>query len=1022
MTSVNPLLYALSNINEIQQFGDCLARGVGSSLVLSSAVVRSYFIGAIALNNKLVVISDDSFSLYHESVGVNCLRSQYLPTFLSEEFFPETFNRSKSKYVQAMATSLAGDRPSVIFTEGGLEEHVPRAVLSKKETSLRVRVNHRILISGIIETLNEYGYDENIEAKNIGEYARRGGIIDVFPTNTKNPIRIEFNGDVVTSIRYYNPTSQVSIETTNNIIIPTIIKDISDVLSITYKELFKRIGYSTVGVRLVNNSCRIEFAGPSDHNKTETIKIKDISIKTDEHITKYKQELAAIYVVGDNLKPKEYYPNNSIYIDGHINGNIFIYDSGIAIIKHDNIKKVNKNNQKRSEEYFYSYKWGDYITHVDYGVGIYRGLVKKHKKDYLKLEYANNSTIHLLAQRIDMIAPFVGTKNIKINNIGNRAWIGRKKKTEKNIQDIIADMVEVNKNRLLRRETPYKKEDYLEKLLGESFPYTETGDQAAAIKDIYKDMVTPGLMDRLIIGDVGFGKTEVALRAAAKAAFSGVLVMVVVPTTILANQHYILFKNRLESFGITVEMLSRFITQNKQKEIINNILNKQVDILVGTHKLLGNAIPKNRLGLLIIDDEHRFGVVHKNKLLKLKQSVDVLTLTATPIPRTLQQSLLGLKTVSLINTPPVKRVPIKTQVVYQNWEFIKKIIELEINRGGQVYFLHNRIDSMPFYEKKIVELLPGTNIASAHGEMNSKSLEKIILSFFEGNIQVLITTTIIEAGLDVPNANTIIITAAHMYGLSQLYQIRGRVGRGERQGFCYLVIPKEDSLTVGAIERLKTIQENTDLGSGYRISIKDLELRGAGNVFGYEQSGYVSSVGYHLYCKMFNDELKKSRGAGKNICVPKIQYFGNASFNDNYIPLSQDRLYYYQRLSAAKNKQDLDAVQEEVEDRYGKPGPGTTNLYKITEIRTAYTQTLVKNILIEKDRIVLTLVGADPKTANEMSVGNLMNTLEGAGIKYMFKQLKKNSLGLELFCDTDSGPLTMLMRHAELFYYDNNNT
>ena len=1022
MTSVNPLLYALSNINEIQQFGDSLAKRVSSSLVLSSALVRSYFIGAIALNNKLVVISDDSFSLYHESVGVSSLRSQYLPTVFAEEFFPETFNRSKSKYVQAMATSLAGDRPNIIFTEGGLEEHVPRSILSKKDTSLRVHVNDRLLISDIMKTLNRYGYDENIEAKNIGECARRGGIVDVFPTNTKNPIRIEFNGNVITSIRYYNPTSQVSIETTNNIIIPTIVKDISDVLSITYKDLFKRLGYSTVLIRLVNNSCQIEFAGLGDHNKIETIEIEDISIKPDEYITKYKQSLTAFYVVGDNLKPKEYFPNNSIYIDGHINGNIFIYHSGIAIIKHDTIKKVNKNNQKRSEEYFYSYKWGDYITHVDYGVGIYRGLVKKHNKDYLKLEYANNSTIHLLAQRIDMIAPLVGAKNIKINNIGNRAWSARKKKTKKNIQDIIADMVDVNKNRFLRREVPYKKEDYLEKLLGESFPYTETGDQAVAIKDIYKDMVTPGLMDRLVIGDVGFGKTEVALRAAAKAAFSGVLVMVVVPTTILANQHYILFKNRLENFGVTVEMLSRFVTQNKQKEIINNILNKRVDILVGTHKLLGDAIPKNRLGLLIIDDEHRFGVIHKNKLLKLKKSVDVLTLTATPIPRTLQQSLLGLKTVSLINTPPVKRVPIKTQVIYQNWDFIKKIMELEINRGGQVYFLHNRIESMPFYEKKIVELLPSTNIASAHGKMNSKSLEKIILSFFEGNIQVLITTTIIEAGLDVPNANSIIITAAHMYGLSQLYQIRGRVGRGERQGFCYLVIPKEDSLTVGAIERLKTIQENTDLGSGYRISIKDLELRGAGNVFGYEQSGHVSSVGYHLYCKMFNDELNKSRGTGQNICVPKIQYFGNASFNENYIPLSQDRLYYYQRLSAAKNKQDIDAVQEEVADRYGKPGPGTTNLYKITEIRTVYTNTLVKNILIEKDRIMLTLRDPDPKTEKELSINGLMDALESAEIKYMFKQVNKDAFGLDIVCGVGDEPLTMLIQNAELFYYNNNNT
>ncbi|SVB65254.1 uncharacterized protein METZ01_LOCUS218108, partial [marine metagenome] len=517
------------------------------------------------------------------------------------------------------------------------------------------------------------------------------------------------------------------------------------------------------------------------------------------------------------------------------------------------IKKVNKINQKRSEEYFYSYKWGDYITHVDYGVGIFRGIVKKHNKDYLKLEYANNSTVHLLAQRIDMIAPLVGTKKQKINNLGGRAWSARMDKAKNNIRNIIADMVDVNKNRLLRREIAYKKEDYFEKLLGESFPYTETGDQAEAIKDIYKDMVSPGLMDRLIIGDVGFGKTEVALRAAAKAAFSGVLTMVVAPTTILANQHYILFKNRLDNFGVIVEMLSRFVTQKKQNIIINNIVNKQVDILVGTHKLLSDTIPKNRLGLLIIDDEHRFGVVHKNKLLKLKQSVDVLTLTATPIPRTLQQAILGLKSVSLINTPPVKRVPIKTQVVYQNWGFIKKIMDVELNRGGQVYFLHNRINSMRFYEKKIVELLPGSNIASAHGEMNSRDLEKTILSFFEGNIKVLITTTIIEAGLDVPNANTIIITAAHMYGLSQLYQIRGRVGRGERQGFCYLVIPKEEGLTGDATERLKTIQENADLGSGYRISIKDLELRGAGNVFGYEQSGHISNVGYHLYCKMFND-------------------------------------------------------------------------------------------------------------------------------------------------------------------------
>jgi len=301
-------------------------------------------------------------------------------------------------------------------------------------------------------------------------------------------------------------------------------------------------------------------------------------------------------------------------------------------------------------------------------------------------------------------------------------------------------------------------------------------------------------------------------------------------------------------------------------------------------------------------------------------------------------------------------------------------------------------------------------------------LEKIILSFFDGNIQVLVTTTIIEAGLDVPNANTIIITGSHMYGLSQLYQIRGRVGRGNRQGFCYLVIPKEESLSESAVERIKTIQENTDLGSGYSIAIKDLEIRGAGNVFGYEQSGHISSVGYHLYCKMFNEELSKSNGAGTNIHVPKIQYYGNASFNDSYMSLSQDRLYYYQRLSNAKNKHDISAVREEVTDRYGKPDPGTTNLYKITEIRTVYTNTLVKNILIEKDRIMLTLRDPDPKTEKELSINGLMDALESAEIKYMFKQVNKDAFGLDIVCGVGDEPLTMLIQNAELFYYNNNNT
>ena len=1022
MKADNPLLNALTNINEIKIFGDSLYRESGATLILTSSAVRSYFIGAIALNQKLVVVSDDAFVLYHESFGVKSLYVQYLPNMLSADLAPRMFNSSITRHISTLANSFIDEQPNVIFTEGGLDLIVPRPMLEKKSVGFDVLVNDELLIDTVLNKLNEYGYEEKYQAKNIGDYAHRGGIIDFFPNNTKNPVRIEFDSNVISSIRFYNPTSQLSVDTTSKIRIPNIIKDLNSVFTITYRKLFEESGYKIINENLTNNKCLLNYEGQNNDHSIGTLQISNVYLKNIKELRKYEHKLTVLYIVGADPKERSLFPDDSIYIDGYINGNILIEGCGIAAIGVN--QKIIKHvaAPKKEIESYYSFKWGEFITHVDYGIGIYRGLIRKHDKDYIQLEYANNATVQLSAQRLDMIAPHIGQPKPILNDIGSSTWGIRKSKARKKIRDIIGDMVAVNKNRHSRREIPYKNEDYLEKSLAESFPYIETVDQRAAIVDIYKDMTSPGLMDRLIIGDVGFGKTEVALRAAAKAAFSGVFVMVIVPTTILADQHYILFKNRLENFGVNVAMLSRFISAKKQKKIINSIVDKRIDILIGTHKLLSDSVPKNKLGLLVIDEEHRFGVVHKNKLLKLKQSIDVITLTATPIPRTLQQSLLGLKPVSLINTPPVKRVPINTQVIYQNWGFFKKIMGAEIRRGGQVYFLHNRIESIPFYKKKIKEMFPGTNIASAHGGMNSKDLEKIILSFFDGNIQVLVTTTIIEAGLDVPNANTIIITGSHMYGLSQLYQIRGRVGRGNRQGFCYLVIPKEESLSESAVERIKTIQENTDLGSGYSIAIKDLEIRGAGNVFGYEQSGHISSVGYHLYCKMFNEELKKSNGAGTSIHVPKIQYYGNASFNDSYMSLSQDRLYYYQRLSNAKNKHDISAVREEVTDRYGKPDPGTTNLYKITEIRTVYTNTLVKNILIEKDRVMLTLRDADPKTAKELSINGLMDALESAEIKYMFKQVNKDAFGLDIVCGVGDEPLTMLIQNAELFYYNNNNT
>ena len=1022
MISSNPLLNELSALPGIRGFSQALSKNSSSSLCLTGPLARSYFIGAISLTNKLVVVSDDSFSLYHESFGVSSLKCDYLPAALSDNIVPKGFNGSSSKRLHSFVVTLSSITPDVIYTELDLDTHVPAPLLAKNNDSFSVRVKDKLDVKRVLKNLNKYGYVENIEAKYIGEYAHRGGIIDVFPNNTKNPARIELDGDTVSSIRLYNPTSQLSVDGVDRLHIPKLVVGVNDIKTISYKDLFRNYGYAIIYENKVNNSCLLDYRNKNSSGYNEGFVVESAELKPGDWGAKNNVGCSGFYVVGGVEVNKKMFPDDTVYLDGYINENITIDESGLSIIGWGTKREKQIHTKKYDYENYSSYKRGDFITHIDYGIGIYRGLVKKQNKDYIKLEYANNATIHLSAQRLDLIAPLIGTKKPKTSDLGGKAWASSKIKTRKNIQNIIRDMIAVNKNSLSRRVTPYKKEDYLEGELAASFPYIETGDQASAIMDVYKDMTSPGLMDRLIIGDVGYGKTEIALRAAAKAAFSGVLVMVVVPTTILADQHYILFKNRLEKFGVTVAMLSRFITAKKQKDIIKNLHEKRIDILVGTHKLLSNNIPKKSLGLVIIDDEHRFGVIHKNKLLKIKQSVDVLTLTATPIPRTLQQSLLGLKSVSLINTPPVKRVPIKTQVVYQNWGFIKTAMEAEIGRGGQVYFLHNRIESIPFYKKKISEILPDATIEIAHGSMNSRELEKVVLSFFDGDIQVLISTTIIEAGLDVPNANTIIITASHMYGLSQLYQIRGRVGRGDRQGFCYLVIPRGNTLSDEAIERLKTIQENTDLGSGYRIAIKDLEIRGAGNVFGYEQSGHISNIGYSLYCKMFNEELNKLRGDTAGFSVPKIQYSGDASLKDAYIPLSQDRLFYYQRLSTTKDRQGLDAIQKEIKDRFGKPDTSATNLYKITEIRIAYTDTLVKNVFIEKDRAVLSLIEDVSKKPSELPIDKLMNDLEGAGLKYAFKQENNASFGLELICGAGDEPLTVLIQSAELFYYDNNNT
>ena len=461
-------------------------------------------------------------------------------------------------------------------------------------------------------------------------------------------------------------------------------------------------------------------------------------------------------------------------------------------------------------------------------------------------------------------------------------------------------------------------------------------------------------MDRLLYGDVGFGKTEVALRAAMIAINSGKVVFFLSPTTVLSDQHFITSKNRLEHLGVNIELLSRFKSKKEQSKILNDLSNNKIDLVIGTHRLLSDDVPVENLGLLIVDEEHKFGVKHKNKIQHLKKHTDILTLTATPIPRTLQQSLVGIRDTSRITTPPLNKLPIKTYIKRFDWGWIKDSIEKETSRGGQVYFLHNDIKNLNKIKESLSDFFPNLNIQIGNGQMHSKDLEKIILEFFEGKIDVLVCTTIIESGLDVTNANLIIIDNAHRFGLSQLYQIRGRVGRSSREGSCYLTIPKRIQLKEDAFKRLKALEYYSFLGSGYDIAMKDLEIRGSGNLFGYEQSGQISKVGLKMYNKILREAVDKSKGLVKTENKKtNIIFSGDAFIDTKYINSTQERINYYQKLGSCSSIKNVKTIKKEIIDRFGPMGQTTKNIINITKYKIMLTEIGSSKCVINKDSVLI---------------------------------------------------------------------
>ena len=655
-----------------------------------------------------------------------------------------------------------------------------------------------------------------------------------------------------------------------------------------------------------------------------------------------------------------------------------------AVLTESDIFGREKKKRKKRHTYegtkiqsFTDLNVGDFVVHESHGLGIYRGIEKievdKVIKDYMKIEYSGGSNLYVLATQSDVIQKYAGAdaKPPKLNKLGGQEWNKTKTRVHKAVQIVAQDLVKLYAARQEKQGFVYGPDTVWQREFEEMFQFEETDDQLLAIADTKKDMESTKIMDRLICGDVGFGKTEVAIRAAFKAVQEDKQVVYLVPTTILAQQHYNTFVQRMKDFPVRVDLLCRFRTPAEQKKTLEDLKKGAVDILIGTHRVLSKDVKFKDLGLLIVDEEQRFGVTHKEKIKQLKNNIDVLTLTATPIPRTLHMSLIGIRDMSVLEEAPNERQEIQTYVCEYNEEMIREAISRELNRGGQVYYVYNRVNTIVEMSNTIAKLVPEANVAFAHGQMKERELERIMYDFINGDIDVLVSTTIIETGLDISNVNTMIIHDADTMGLSQLYQLRGRVGRSNRTAYAFLMYKRNKMLKEVAEKRLSAIREFTELGSGFKIAMRDLEIRGAGNLLGEAQHGHMEAVGYDLYCKMLNESVRELKGEQqiqeKYETVMDLDI--DAYIPDKYIRNEYQKLDIYKRIAMIESREEQDDMLEELLDRFGEPPKAVQNLLSIARLKAEAHQAFITEVTQKGDFIKLVMyekTQADPKKIEQM--------------------------------------------------------
>ena len=807
------------------------------------------------------------------------------------------------------------------------------------------------------ETLFSFGYKKVDYVYNPKEFSLRGEVVDVYPENIKDPLRVVFAFNEVEEITFFNIDSQRSIKNTKRFVFCDLLGEPVE----KGKSLFAFFDWDLIiNLKKENGGYTLN---PGQEKISFLSNSTPINLNSKKELLVFGNRVGVENVVvfitkngrKNNLKKLGFSTQK-----GLINTVVKIKSKNLFFVPDLKKHRKNKTNKPLLINNLSNTVVGDLLVHVSHGVGKFGGLVvrgpKSYEKEYIKLVYRGGGILFVPINKANLVHKYVNVGGKPtLNKLGGKDWEKNISKTKKEIEVVSDSLVEVYNSREKPRGFSYIKSVDFERAIKKSFPFKETRDQKQAIKDVLMDLKNKKPMDRLICGDVGFGKTEVALRAIVRVVAFSKQVVLLCPTTVLSDQHYITAKERLEPLGVSVALLSRFQTKKTQTEVLGQVLTGNINLIIGTHRLLSDDVVMPFLGLLIIDEEHRFGVKHKESIRALKNNVDVLSMSATPIPRTLQQSMLGIRDISRIETPPTTRKPISTFVEFFSWKRTEQIIEKELLRGGQVYFLHNNVESIEYYVEKIQNLFPGERVDFIHGQQNSKDLEKNLLSFFGGKISILVCSTIIESGLDVSNANCIIINNPQNLGLSQLYQIRGRVGRSSRQASCYLFIPKKTKLSEKAYKRLKTIERHTSLGSGYNIATNDLDIRGGGAVFGYKQSGQISRVGLEHY----NSLLKKSVGKKLNKKEPSkgvdVFFFGKSLIPLFFVKGETERFSFYTKINTATSLDIVLDIQNELIDRYGKPPKETINYLNLARLKISLKSSVINSFSINKNNVIFVL-------------------------------------------------------------------